>query len=339
MEDLATEKPGPMGWGVDEVTNRLDAEVAFTETFQAGDAQFYMRHPAKAVVNEPALKEIRELQAKDGIDDGIELGTIEKWVFGANLQWLAQIVGSCVGSSFMRIAATRMMWEAFVLGEPEEVFGTKLIGTNNVAPFAPYGYRAGRKLGGLNGGDGSFCSVQIRGAKEYGILPCSAEGLVSDAFPEPQSASTYRQMGNSNSFLEKFKPQAVKHRLMESEQVREAGTAKMLICEHFKPLQICSMWAFTPSYTHASWTLEDGSQVVIYKRDTRTSWAHAMSVMGCVQVAGNWFVKIKNSWGNAHRNGDYFWITLELFDQWLRDAECMSVGDIEMTDNVLPGDQ
>jgi len=231
-----------------------------------------------------------------------------------------------------------MLFESFVLGDPEEIFGTKLIGTNNVAPFAPYGYRAGRKLGGLNSGDGSFCSVQIRGAKEYGILPCSAQGLVSDAFPEPQNARTYRTMGNSNRFLEDFKPQAQQHRLMNSEQVRSADQAKELITVHFKPLEICSMWAFAPDYTHRSWELEDGEKVVIYKRDRRTSWAHAMSIVAFVQVGQEWFVIVLNSWGNAHKNGDWFAIPASLFDSWLRDAECLSIGDIDMRDNVLPGD-
>ena len=60
-----------------------------------------------------------------------------------------------------------------------------------------------------------------------------------------------------------------------------------------------------------------------------------MSVVACVEIGGNWFIIIKNSWGNAHRNGDWFAISLELFDTWLRDAECMTIGDMELTDNVI----
>lgn len=337
MEDMATDQPGPMGWGTDGV-KQSEAEKAYQDSFASLDPQMYVGNPAREPIDSAAVEAIKALQEKDGIEGGLSLSHIEPFVFGEKLNWLKQLIGSCVGSSFMRIATLRMLFESFVLGDPEEIFGTKLVGTNNVAPFAPYGYRAGRKLGGLNSGDGSFCSVQIRGAKEYGILPCSAPGLVSDAYPEPQNTRTYREMGNSNSFLEKFKPQATNFRLMESEQVRSADQAKTLIIDHFKPLQICSMWAFTPDYTHSSWRMANGDPVVIYTRDRRTSWAHAMSIVAFVQVSGKWFVIVKNSWGNAHRNGDWFAIPADLFDTWVRDAECMSIGDIEMTDNVLPGD-
>ncbi len=244
-------------------------------------------------------------------------------------------VHNCVGSAGMRCTSRRMLWESFVLGDPEEIFGTKLPGRDSFAPFAPYHYRAGRKIGGLNSGDGSFCSAQIKGMKEWGLLPCSAPGLESDAFPEPQNTSTYRRYGNSDSFLRQFAPVAKQFRLLESEKVSDADTLKVLVTEHFKPVEICSMWAFTPDYTHSSWKLRDGQSVVIYKRDRRTSWAHAMSIIAVVEHRGKWFAIIENSWGNAHKNGTWFAVPMELMAQWLPDAEAMSIGDIEMTDNVL----
>ena len=331
--DLAMDKPGETGWlGSDGDRRLYDEGVEQTPSL-------FVRRPPKQVIDAGALADVKSIQQKDGIEGGISLRHIENYVFGEQLAWLAQIIGSCVGSSFMRGAAIRTLWESFVLGDPEEIWGTKLVGTNNVAPFAPYGYRAGRKIGGLNGGDGSFCSAQIRGAQQYGILPCSARGLVSDAFPEPQNARTYRQMGNSDQFLGEFANQAGQHRLLETEKVNDIGAAQVLVTEHFKPLQICSMWAFRPDYNHPSWQLEDGDPVVIYKRDRSTSWAHAMLISGFVQAANQWFVIVMNSWGQrAHRNGDWFAIPADLFASWLRDAECMSIGDIELTDNVLPGD-
>ena len=333
MSDLSAERPGEMGWLGSEWDQRL------YDQFASESPETYSRRPVREPVSVHALAEIENLQKEDGIDGGCSLQHIEKYVFGDFLDWKAQIIGSCVASGGMRVIAHRTMWESFVLGDPEEIFGTKLVGTDNVASFAPYNYRAGRKIGGLNGGDGSFCSAHIQGCQRYGILPCSTPGIQSDAFPEPQSSSTYRRYGNSNSFLDEFSEPARKFKLLETEKVRSASDAKTLICEHYKPMMICSMWAFKPSGTHPSWKLEDGSPVVIYQRDRGTSWAHNMSVVACVEVSGNWYIIIKNSWGQrAHRNGDWFAIPIELFDSWLRDAECMTIGDIELVDNVLPGD-
>lgn len=330
-EDLAMVRPGETGWLGSEGDRRLFDEGADQ------NPELFTRRPAKEA-DPVALAACRAIMAEDGVEDGIWFRAIEKYVFGDYLDWLRQIIGSCVGSSFMRGACKRTMWESFVLGDPEQIWGTKLIGTNNVAPFAPYGYRAGRKIAGINGGDGSFCSAQIRGAQQYGILPCSAPGIVSDAFPEPQSSRTYREMGNSNAFLDRFADAAGKHKLLETEKVLDIDTAKELICEHMKPLQICSMWAFRPSRDHPDWRLADGQPVSIYQRDRSTSWAHAMMIDGFIKHAGSWYVVVQNSWGmRAHRNGDFFIIPAAEFESWLRDAECMSIGDIELTDNVLLG--
>lgn len=333
MDDLATDKPGPMGWGVDD--DRVDTEKRLFGEMSEADPVLFSRNPIREPISQGTLDKVKAEQAKDGIEGGISLRHIEPVVFGSLLAWLRQLIGSCVGSAAMRLTSRRMLWESFVLGDPEEIFGTTLPGKESFAPFAPYHYRAGRKIAGLNGGDGSFCSAQIRGLKQYGLLPCSTSGIESDAFPEPQDQRTYRAMGNSNAFLEKFAPVAMHFKLLESEKVGDAETLKVLVTEHFKPVEICSMWAFTPDYTHPTWTLDGGQKVVIYKRDRRTSWAHAMSLIAVVEVAGKWYAIVENSWGNAHKNGTWFAIPLELADVWLRDAEALSIGDIEMTDNIL----
>lgn len=330
MEDRASVQPGPEGWLGLDGDERLFGELAHDTP------ELFSRRPAKAIHDSVTYEKFLQVQRANGIEDGICLFFIENVVFGERLRWLAQIIGSCVASSNMRATTTRTLWESFVLGDPEEIFGTSLVGTNNVAQFAPFGYRAGRKIGGINRGDGSFCSSHIAGNQRYGILPCSAQGLVSDAFPEPQSASTYRTMGNSDQFLDKFAGSASAFKLLETEKVISASQAQVLICEHFKPLQICSMWAFRPMSTHPSWRLDDGQAVVIYQRDRSTSWAHSMVVIGVVMVATRWYAIVWNSWGNAHKNGDFFVIELSLLDQWLRDAECLSIGDIDLTDNVFP---
>lgn len=159
-------------------------------------------------------------------------------------------------------------------------------------------------------------------------------GLTSDKFPEPQSTSLYRKWGNSNQLLEQFKDQAVKYPLIESDKVTGADYLKTSIGTHFKPANICSNWGFAPDYKHPTWKLANGESVWIYKRSG--SWAHNMSVIGMVLVNGKWFVIIENSWGmDAHKNGSWFAIPAELFDSWIRSAECMTVGEIDMTDNPV----
>lgn len=331
IDDKAMAMPGETGWLGSDGDRRIFDQAA------AEEPQLYSRRPAQEPHPE-SLTAVEGIMRTDGIDGGCWLQAIERYVFGSNLAWLPQRIGSCVGSSWMRLTTIRTLWESFVLRDPEEVWGTSLVGTNNVAPFGPYGYRAGRKIAGINGGDGSYCSAQVKGAQQYGMLPCSTPGLVSDAFPEPQDMSTYRRMGNSDQFLNQYAAAAGKHKLLETERVTSADDAKVLICEHFKPLQICSMWAFRPDRQHPSWRLGNGEEVVIYRRDNSTSWAHAMSIVGFVSVGGSWYVIVLNSWGNSHRNGQWFVISADLFHTWLQSAECYSVGDIELTDNVLPGD-
>ena len=58
-----------------------------------------------------------------------------------------------------------------------------------------------------------------------------------------------------------------------------------------------------------------------------------MSVVGCVEVDGDWFVVIENSWGSTHKNGRWFVVTENQMNTWLRSASCLSVGEIDMPDN------
>lgn len=330
--DFAVENPGPMGWGVDDT--REETEKRLAGVLEESAPELLMRRAPKEPRDAALIQRVRDGMEADGMTGGMHLRYIEPIVFGAFLVYLRQLIGSCVASTAFRLGVIRMLWESFALGDAEEIFGTKLIGQNNIAPFAPYHYRAGRMLGGLNGGDGSFCSSQVEGLQKYGFLPCDTPGLVSDAYPEPQNTRTYREMGNSNSFLNKFAPHGRKHLLNESEPVKSADDARTLITEHFKPLAICSMWAFKPAQTHPTWKLADGTPVVIYQRDRSTSWGHSMSIVGFVDVDGKEFVIVLNSWGDrAHRNGDWFAIPAEVFAAWVRDADCRSYGDIEMTDN------
>lgn len=245
---------------------------------------------------------------------------------------------NCVASGGMRAMTRRTLIESFILNEPEEIFGTKLVGTNNVAPYAPYSYRAGRKKGGIDGMmDGSFCNAHIEGAMDYGILPCSAAGLVSDTFPEPQNTRLYKEWGANDSLLNKFSSVGRTYKLIESENITDINRLWSALEEDMKPMMICSDWAFKPAKQHPTWKFANGDPVWIYTRDTRNSWAHNMTIDSALVHGSEKFNGIDNSWGDsAHKNGSFFILEANEMERWIRDAEIMTIGDIDMTDNTKP---
>lgn len=230
----------------------------------------------------------------------------------------------------MRAAAYRMLWEILVLGEPEILFGKDIFGFNSIAPFGPYHYGWGRKLGNMRGGDGSYCDVQIRALEQYGMLPCYTKALQNIVgsgerdYPEPQNSSLYRAFGNWK-YIEELAQYAKPFLLKESELVTSAERSRELICDHFKPMMVCSNWGFAPQSQHP-----DGFW--IYKRSG--NWAHNMTKIAYrVCSRGDWWLGVLNSWGpNAHKDGEIFWIPMELEDRWLPNSVCRSIGNIDMMD-------
>lgn len=245
-------------------------------------------------------------------------------------------VHNCVASGAMRVVTYRSLAEILIFGDAEVFLGYQLEGIDSIAPFAPYHYGCGRKRGGLRRGDGSFCGAQIEAFQKDGILPCSAKGLQQivgtreSDYPEPQNASLYRSFGSWN-YLDQLRPEAIKITLVESEMLgrRDVDRAKTALVDELKPMMICSSWGFAPQYKH-----KDGFWV--YRRSG--SWAHNMSITGFRLASdGNWFVEVTNSWGpDAHRDGEYFYIPIEVFESWLGQANCATIGEIDMTDAVTP---
>ena len=327
MDDLASQLPGQQGWLGD-----LDMEHRVFDALGNDSPEIVARHSAKKVLNQKLLDEIKEIQKANGIDDGFSFLHMCEAIFGEQLPWKKQLIGSCVASSAMRTFSYRSLAEVFLLNDPERINGSGIVGKeDNLAVFAPYSYRAGRRRGNLNGGDGSFCSVQIAGQIHDGVLMCNS-GVESDAYPEPQSTRLYRQWGNSNSLMDKWKNKAQEIKQVETEEVKTIDDVKELIVNHHKPLNICSNWGFAPSHKHPSWELADGSPVYVYRRSG--SWAHAMALVAMVSHNGEWFVIVENSWGrNAHKNGRWFVIPASLAATWLRSASCYSVGEIDLPDN------
>lgn len=305
-----------------------------------------IRRTAKLVMNYELLTKVVDLMKSDGIDGGFSFLHLETAIFGSILPWLAQLIGSCVASGGRIVDTDRMLAEVFLLGDPEEIFGSNTVGVNNVSPFAPFSYRAGRKLAGFNGrDDGSLCDYHIRGKMQFGLLPCSADGLgkYTDAFPEPQIEETYRRWGASDDLFNRFVGAAKPFLLMESEAVDSADKIKSALIEHYKPMQICSGWAFKPDKPHPTWKLADGSPVWIYTRDKSDEWQHNMSLVAWNVVSNEDFPTVRNTWGQkAHKNGDWFVIRGSEMDEWARDrdqrygSQIRTIGDIDMTDNPAP---
>ena len=335
LEDASTSFPGPMGWGTELDTDkeRLTKELqAYDALIDSTDSKFLSRSQPKSVVNNTLMEKVKKLQEQDGIEDGFSFMHLERCIFGEIIPWKAQIIGSCVASGGMYADVGRMLVEAFLVQEPEHLFGDNYVGPNNVAPFAPYNYRAGRKYGNLNGNmDGSFCAEHIKGKLEYGYLMCNAKNLDYQEtwLPEPLNGGEYRKWGSNDNLLNKFRPQ-VKNTLIETEKVNEGSDVLTLLTSHFKPMQICSNYGFAPTGKISGWTF-NGQPVYQYRRSG--NWAHNMTVYGAVKVKNNWWVIIRNSWGfNAHRNGCWFAVSLGDFESWLKNAECMTIGNIDLPD-------
>jgi hypothetical protein len=327
-------QPGPMGWGVGtETADELHSTERVCRDQIADIAPSYlMRHAIKEPVNETLLQTVKEQVQEAGWDDGMILPFLFKEATKLQPQWLKQLIGSCVASGDMRTTAYRMVAEVFVFNDPEELPGFEFSGRNSLAFYAPFSYRAGRKLAGINGNsDGSLCLPHIRGKMQFGHLPCDAQGLQADAFPEPQSQSDYKRWGANDTLLNQFADQAAPFKLLESEPVKDPDDSKVLIVEHLKPQNICSMWGFRSTNKPLG---KDPEGNTIYQWTRSGQWAHNMSVVGFVQINGVWYVIIENSWDKYHNGSRMFGVEINEYAKWLRQAECQSVGEIDLKDNA-----
>lgn len=336
LQDRASTQPGPMGWGIGEqsIKERYEAEHVALEKMAEAMPACTFEQRARDVVDSPILEKTNELMMADDVEDGFSFHYLEAAIWGALIVWIAQSIGSCVASGGMRGIFARTIAQIFLFGEAAEFFGTVKPDQNSaksLASFAPYSYGVGRQIGGIDsGGDGSFCGAHIQGLMG-GILPCWASGLdqFCKQFPEPiANEGNYRQWGDRQfrDVRSQFKPVAEEFRLKESTKVTSASKGLEFLTQHYKPMMICSSWGFAPAQQIS------GSKFFIYKRSG--SWAHNMTIYGALKIKGNWYIVVKNSWGmTAHKNGDYFLVPIEVFDSWLREAECQTIGDLTLPES------
>lgn len=331
MTDIAVSSPGPMGWWFNE------NESVYTTLYRERCAREKLEEVAperctfgsNKPVNEWLMKKYLEFQKTFGIDEGFDAYLYLQMILGKVPKWVQQYIGSCVASGGMRAVTMKSIIEVTLLGDPEETLGKSFEGADNINSFAPYNYRAGRKIAGINGfSDGSICGPHIQGFMSYGLLTCDAQGLESDAFPEPRSERAYREWGANDTLLNKFAEQGKVLDLLTSAEIK-TGDDWLEANKRFETAMICSQWAFEPDYQHPQWKLPDGTPVWIYKRNRRTSWAHNMTVCGLIKAFGRLWVRILNSWPEqSHKNGFWFIIPLELYVEWLRQASCQTIGDL-----------
>ena len=335
----AAEKTGQMGYWRNEsdpVALTLMRDQQALAKLQSEQPTRFTQRASKDIL--PRMQELLDKTVDEAMwDGGMSLLFIFTVIFGLTpkqIKWLAQLIGSCVASGCFRTITLRSLFEIVVLGDPEETLGLNFAGMNNLAPYGPWLYGTGRRRGNMKGGDGSYCSVQIEAAMKDGILRCDAPGLsdiggTSDSdYPETQNQRLYRQWGDWK-YLDRFKDEAAKLKLVESVQVTSSEQTKDLITNHFKPMNNCSGWGFAPQSKH-----KDGFW--IYKRSG--SWPHNLSITGYRLASdGNWFAEVLNSWGpEAHKDGPLYYIPQELDERWVRDSQRMSVGELDYQDSPAP---
>lgn len=320
---------GPMGWGpsnVDERT-RLNLEVSMLHRNQDDMPVAYKRRPAKEMPPslEAKFKQIHEKHEIDYDAGSRDLRLLTELVYGEVYEWLAQLIGSCVGSGGQRVWTFSSLWQVVCDGEPEELLGSTRLGQNTVAPFAPFSYGDGRRYGGLRGGDGSFCSAQVKSYTNTGVIDCNLAqlhrivGSREQDYPETQDTRLYRQFGDWK-YLDDLK-QYADFRVLEAVEVTSANQSLELL-KAGKPHMICSNWGFAP-------TNQKAGRFTVYRR--QGSWAHNMSIVGFIVINGRIYIIVLNSWGaNAHEDGSFFIIPVELFDDWLKQASCIAIGDIDL---------
>lgn len=325
---------GNGGWGdpTDTVRHRIYKERIEAEDNE--DAGVYSAIPELVLArgDESPMEKLIRSQMK--YDDGWDLDFVDRLLYGTAAVLDQNGVGSCVGAGASSAVASKIASELLLEGDAENPFGVSIqqykSSIESACPCVDYAYGGGKMKRYWNGekftresslGDGSYCSAQIWAMKTIGVLPCRFVEN-ADKYVFPQTRSIRRHAGNRDQFLNRHLEVGQKFRMLDSTRVRSADDLKEVICNLKQPCMICSGWAFKP---------DRKVEGLGYVYRASGSWAHNMSLVACVQWKSDWYVKVRNQWGsNAHKDGWFFWIPLELFDRWVRDAECQAIGELEL---------
>ncbi len=310
---MSNEKIGKMGWGDprDNPTHTLYRERIAFEVASDLFTPFEVLQEQEATES-PIEAELRQLMP---FDKGWDFEYADKLIYGQHLTF-QQNIGNCVGASHCMLLASKVAHEILIEGDPEEPLGDQ---ASSPIPYVPYSYGAGRVYIGGNriNGDGSLCEWQIQATMEYGFLPSDQDGLTG----VPQgSAGTGRSWGRSKATLDKWLPQAKAYD-MESTPITSADQCRTALVDHKHPSQICSSWGFAVQRYDSKYDLN------LYTKSG--SWAHSMQVIAIFEKKGAWFVKIRNQWGETHKDGMSFVIPFELFERWIPQSSTATIGEIK----------
>ena len=318
----------PMGWGEegDPPAHKLIKERAIK--FDLLNLGFFSE-PTYNDVPENSMETL--CRSKFQFDEGWCFHISEQLLYGEPLVHSQGNIGSCVGAGGGLALAAKASQEILNEGDPEEPYGY----SEQAMPFTGFHYGAGRCKnlwdgskfkGSRSGGDGSYCSAQIWAYKTVGILPCN---FVKNSRPFPQSSDVRDWGNNKNNLLNNHLTDAAKFKMDTSINVTDVDSAKNVICNLKQPCHICSNWGFAPRGFDTKY------QIMVYKREG--SWAHNMTLYGIFAIKGAWFVIVKNSWGpRAHEPIGLgfplgcFVIPIELFAKWIKQAECASIGELNL---------
>lgn len=307
------------------------------DRFREAHPHTYQHKQAKEILNRMLFERVMEIQEANGIQGGFNFRYLWQAVFGEEPKWVPQIIGSCVASSAMRAIGYRGLTEVTMFNDAEDLPGTEMTGReNNILTFAPFSYRAGRSIIGINGSgprnDGSLCTGHGEGMQTYGALLCDA-GVESDVYPEPRSEQLYRQWGGDDNLLNKFKDSERRIFVTEQDEILTMDDIKKTVVDELKPVHLGSDWAFQQGQPVRGWKTADGKQVYEWVRDNGDKWPHAMSVEGVVYAQNQWWVIILNQWGNFHSGRDWFPIRIETYNEWcnpMQRGTFLSIGELQM---------
>lgn len=247
-------------------------------------------------------------------DAGFAFWPILERVYGKPFPNDPQSVGNCVPYGSCLANLDRIAVELLIDGDAESFF----------VPFVPFSYGAGRVyIGNVSwNSHGSVGSWQIAADMQYGMLPTDTLGLPIRREDDIQgSGEVNKQWMNNKSTLDKWKEHAAKLTVGEGSEVKSFTDLQTAVCVKKQPVTIASNWGFVSTGE------DDKYGIVLHRRGG--SWAHQMHIRAVFSIKGQWFVYVGNQWGDdAHpkvgegfvRGG--FVISAELFDTWVKDAEC-----------------
>lgn len=292
---------GPGGWGFsDESLADKERREHYGREILERDMPVAMRAGPAADPMPEMLAKWNEFQKSKGRFPGsCDWSLLDEFCFNKKLNWLPQLIGSCVASNTFRGWVARAMYQIVLLGAAEEYLGRNEFADKNFSFYVPFSYGSARRRGNMRGGDGLYCDVMATTLLKDGVLPCDTPKLLeilkatsnadTNDFPEPQSTSFYRAWGDWK-YLDDVK-QYADYPLESCPFVTNVDELRT----HLKagsPCFFCSGIAIRKVGTHP-----DG--FTIHARDPGNSWAHNMCFHGFFLASdGEEFFRFSNeSWG------------------------------------------